>query len=175
KRTQLLTKFKPDDRLVKETDQQLRTTREALDRATKQTSTEQSTDLNPLRQTLETELARARVDQAGALGRSEMLAAQVREYQNQLSKLEGITAEYDDLSRKVKESGENYQLYNKKEEEARITDELDQNKITNVSIAEAPVQPQLPVKPNRLINFGLGLVLGLLLSGGSVVARESVR
>ncbi len=175
KRTQLLTKFRPDDRLVTEVDQQIKTTREALERATKQIATEQSTDLNPLSQTLETELARARVDQAGAQGRYEMLAGQVRQYENQLSKLEGITAEYEDLSRKVKESGENYQLYRKKEEESRITDELDQNKITNVSIAEAPVQPQLPVKPNRMINLILGLFLGGLISAGSVIARESVR
>ena len=39
----------------------------------------------------------------------------------------------------MKQSDENYQLYKKKEEEARITDELDQNKITNVSVAEAPM------------------------------------
>ena len=73
KRTQLLTKFRADDRLVKEVDQQIRTTRAALDKATGETATEQSTDLNPLRQTLETEQARARVDQAGAEGRLEML------------------------------------------------------------------------------------------------------
>jgi len=175
RRTQLLTKFKPDDRLVREVDQQIRTTRAALERAAKETATEQSTDLNPLRQTLETELARGRVDQAGAQGRHEMLAGQVQQYEAQLSRLEGITAAYEDLSRKVKESGENYDLYTKKEEEARITDELDENKITNVSVAEAPIQPQLPVKPNRPLNLILGVFLGALLSMGSVVIAEFMR
>jgi len=175
RRTQLLTKFKPDDRLVREVDQQIKTTRAALEKASKETATEQSTDLNPLRQTLEAELARGRVDQAGAQGRHEMLAGQVQQYEAQLSRLEGITAEYEDLNRKVKESGENYQLYKKKEEEARITDELDQNKITNVSVAEAPIQPQLPVKPNRPLNLILGLFLGVLLSMGSVVIAEFMR
>ncbi len=127
RRTQLLTKFRPDDRLVKEVDQQLRNTRAALDKASKETATEQSTDLNPLRQTLEAELARGRVDQAGAAGRHEMLVSQVKQYESQLSRLEGITAEYDGMTRQVKESADNYQLYKKKEEEARITDELDQN------------------------------------------------
>jgi uncharacterized protein involved in exopolysaccharide biosynthesis len=175
RRTQLLTKFRADDRLVKEVDQQLRNTRAALDRASKETATEQSTDLNPLRQTLETELARGRVDQAGASGRREMLAGQVKQYEAQLSRLEGITAEYEDLNRQVKESADNYELYKKKEEEARITDELDQNKITNVSVAEAPVQPQLPVKPNRPLNLILGVFLGALLSLGSVVIAEFMR
>ena len=175
RRTQLLTKFRPDDRLVKEVDQQLRNTRAALDKASKETATEQSTDLNPLRQTLETELARGRVDQAGARGRHEMLVGQVKQYEAQLSRLEGITAEYEGLNRQVKESADNYQLYKKKEEEARITDELDQNKITNVSVAEAPIQPQLPVRPNRPMNLILGVFLGILLSGGSVVLAEFMR
>lgn len=175
RRTQLLTKFRADDRLVKEVDQQLRNTRAALDKASKETATEQSTDLNPLRQALETELARGRVDQAGASGRHEMLVGQVKQYEVQLSRLEGITAEYGALNRQVRESADNYQLYKKKEEEARITDELDQNKITNVSVAEAPVQPQLPVKPNRPLNLILGVFLGGLLSIGSVVIAEFMR
>jgi hypothetical protein len=104
-----------------------------------------------------------------------MLASQVKEYEAQLSRLEGITAEYDDLNRQVKESADNYQLYKKKAEEARITDELDQNKITNVSVAEAPVQPQLPVRPNRPLNLILGVFLGALLSLGSLVVAEFMR
>jgi uncharacterized protein involved in exopolysaccharide biosynthesis len=175
KRTQLLTKFRADDRLVKEVDQQIKTTRTAMEKASRETATEQSTDLNPLRQTLETEQARARIEQAGALGRLEMVSRQVGEYEGQLSRLEGITAEYENLNRKVKENSENYQLYKKKEEEARITDELDQNKITNVSVAEAPIRPQLPVRPNRPMNLLLGLFLGVLLSLGGVVVAEFLR
>ena len=175
RRTQLLTKFRSDDRLVREVDQQIKDTRKALEKASQETATEQSTGPNPLRQTLESELARSRVDQAGALGRREMLAGQVQQYEVQLSRLEGITAQYDDLNRKVKQSEDNYQLYKKKEEEKVITDELDQNKITNVSIAEAPSQPQLPVKPNRPLNLILGVFLGVLLSIGSVVVAEFMR
>jgi uncharacterized protein involved in exopolysaccharide biosynthesis len=172
RRTQLLTKFRPDDRLVREVDQQIKTTRAALERASNETATEQSTGLNPLRQTLETELARGRVDQAGAEGRHEMLLGQVAQYEAQLSRLEGSTAAYEDLNRKVKQSEESYQLYKQKEEEARITDELDQNRITNVSVAEAPAQPQLPVRPNRPLNLVLGIFLGALLSVGSVFIVE---
>src|ERR1041385_3754007 len=47
KRTQLLTKFRPDDRLVKEVDEQIRITREALARADQKISVEEATDLNP--------------------------------------------------------------------------------------------------------------------------------
>jgi uncharacterized protein involved in exopolysaccharide biosynthesis len=175
RRTQLLTKFKPGDRLVKELDDQIQTTRNALEKASTETATEQATDLNPLRQTLAAELARAKVDQAGAQARHGSLAGQVRDYESQLSRWEGITAEYQDLSRRVKEAEGNYQLYEKKQEEARIADQLDQNKITNVSVAEAAVPSQLPARPNRALNLLLGIFLGAVVSIASVIAAEFFR
>ena len=115
------------------------------------------------------------MDQAGASSRHTSLTGQVKDYERQLSQLEGMTAKYQDLTRQVKEAEDNYQLYQKKQEEARITFELDQNKITNVSLAETPVQSQLPTKPNRPLNLLLGILLGALVSVGSAVAAEFFR
>src|SRR3989440_1590906 len=164
KRTQLLTKYRPDDRLVREVNEQIRTTRDALSHAEQKTSVEEATDLNPLRQTLETELSRARLDQAGAKARHDTLASQLGQYDASLKKLEGDTAKHDDLQRAKKEAEDNYQLYAKKREEARIADELDRQKITNVSIAEAATVSQLPSSPNRPVNLVLGIVLAGFLS-----------
>ena len=172
RRTQLLTKFRPDDRLVREVDAQIRTTREALARAESQTATEQQTDLNPLRQTLETEYSRARLEQTGAQARRDTLAAQLRDYEGELRKLEGDTTRHDDLQRQKKEAAENYQLYAKKREEARIADELDRQKITNVSIAEAPTVPRIPSSPNRMLNLLLGVFVATFLSLGTVFSAE---
>ncbi len=175
RRTQLLTKFRADDRLVREVDREINTTRAALEKASNQTAIEQSTDLNPLRQILGTELARARVDQVGGQARQSVLAGQLRDYEAQLSRLEGSTSEFQDLTRRVKEAEDNYQLYEKKQEESRIADELDQNKITNVSMAEAPVPSQLPLRPNRPLNLLLGIVLGVFIALGSAIAAEFLR
>ena len=172
RRTQLLTKFRPDDRLVREVDEQIRTTKAALAKAESQTSTEQATDLNPLRQTLESEYSRARLEQIGAQARRDTLTAQLRDYQAALQKLEGDTTRHDDLQREKKEAEENYQLYAKKREEARIADELDRQKITNVSIAEAPAVPRIPSSPNRPMNLILGLFVAALLSLGTVFSAE---
>ena len=172
KRTQLLTKYRPDDRLVREVDEQIRTTRDALAHAEQKTSVEEATDLNPLRQTLEAELSRARLDQAGAKARRDTLAGQLQQYDASLKKLESNTAKHDDLQREKKEAEDNYQLYAKKREEARIADELDRQKITNVSIAEAATVSQLPSSPNRPVNLVLGIVLAGFLSLGCVFSAE---
>lgn len=172
RRTQLLTKFKPDDRLVKEVDEQIRITREALDKAEHKSAVEEATGLNPLRQTLETELARARLDQSAAMARRATLTGQLQQYQSALENLEANTAKHNDLKRQVKESEDNYELYAKKREESRIADELDRQKITNVSIAELPTPAQLPTSPNRPLNLVLGVVLAAFLCVGSVISAE---
>src|SRR6195256_2316340 len=89
RRTQLLTKFRPDDRSVREVDEQIRTTREALAKAEQKTAVEEATDLNPLRTSLETELSRAKLDQTGAQARRDTLTSQLQQYEGSLKKLEG--------------------------------------------------------------------------------------
>ena len=175
RRTQLLTKFQPNDRLVKEVEEQIDNTRGALKKAIGSTSIEESTDLNPLRQSLESELTKARLEEAGASASRDSLAVQVAEYGGFLSNLESGVNVYDDLKRQIKSAEGNYQLYAKKQEEARIADELDRQKITNVSIAEAPTALPSPARLSRGFALALGLFLAMLLSAGLAVTSEFFR
>ncbi len=175
RRTQLLSKFQPEDRLVKEVDEQIKTTTEALSKATQTTYSEQASDINPLRQSLESELAKAKVEQMGRVALRGNLEAQVRQYQDQLNKLKGATTVHDDLSREVKKADEINQLYAQKQEESRISDELDKQKISNISIAEAAVVPRVPNKTNRSLTILLGAVMGLLLGIGCAITSEFFR
>ncbi len=175
RRINLLTKFQPEDRLVKEVDEQIRTTTEALAKATRTTYSEQASDLNPLRQSLESELNKARIEQAGRYPLRENLAAQVSQYKQQLENLKGATTTNDDLTRQVKQADDNYRLYAQKQEESRISDELDKQKISNVSILEAPTVPRVPFKTNRPLTVLLGVGMGLLLGFGCAVVAEFFR
>jgi hypothetical protein len=53
----------------------------------------------------------------------------------------------DDLTNSEKATAENYLLYVKKREIARMGDALDEGGIVNVAIAQKPVVPALPVWP----------------------------
>jgi len=175
RRIQLLTKFQPEDRVVKEVDDQIKITTEALDRAVQSTSSEESYDINPLRQTLEGELTKAKVEQSGRVALQKNLKEQVARYEGELAKLERVTPVYDKLSREVRQNEESYQLYAKKQEESRINDALDKQKISNVSIAEAPNVPRVPNKGSKLTAAVMGFGLGLLLCIGSVFTSELMR
>jgi len=65
-----------------------------------------------------------------------------------------------DLVRTAKTEEENYLLYLRKQEEARIDDALDRRGILNVAIAEAPAVPVLPARSFWIYGF-----LTVLLAG----------
>ncbi len=172
RRTLLLAKFRPEDRLVQEADHEIADTQAALEEANRLTGKDQATDVNPLHQALEIDLARLQPELAGLQSRREFLARQSWIYRQQLVKLADVTAAFDGLARTQKEAEENYLLYAKKTEEARIAESLDRQKISNVAIAETPTEPHLPFKPNVPLNIALGVVLACFLSLGWAFAAE---
>ena len=174
RRTQLLSKFRPEDRMVQEADQEIADTQQALEKAQKLTGLEEATDVNPVYQSLQLELVKQQTELAGAESRRRTLVQQAASYHQQLAKLATASSAYDDLLRTQKEAEENYSIYTKKTEEARITQSLDLQKIANVAIAETPVQPHLPSKPNVWLNIGLGVILAGILSLGLPFAWEYV-
>jgi polysaccharide biosynthesis protein PslE len=172
RRTLLLSKFRPDDRTVQEVSQEIVDTQAALEKAQAQTSSDQATDINTIHQALELDVAKGEAECAGLEARRQELIRQAAAYRAQLQNLAGSTAEYDDLSRTEKEAEENYVLYARKAEEARIADSLDQQKIANVAIAENPVEPSAPSRPNKPRNIALGTLFAGFLSLGIAFCAE---
>ncbi|MBI1789600.1 MAG: hypothetical protein HYR60_18865 [Acidobacteria bacterium] len=144
RRTELLTKFRPDDRMIKQLDQQIADTRLAMDRANNLFSAEEATDVNPLRQSLEAELAKAELNATGLRARAAGLTDQVAEYRRSLGSLQHATPDDDQLLRDIKEAEDSFFLYSKKREEARIAEAMDRQKIANVVLVEPPKAPQIP-------------------------------
>jgi uncharacterized protein involved in exopolysaccharide biosynthesis len=175
RRTQLLAKFNPEDRFVQEAEKEIADTQSALDKATNVTASEKSTDINPVHQTLEIDRAKGEAELAGIQARRQTLARQVQAYRAQLMTLGNATAQYDDLTRTQKIAEENFLLYAKKTEEARIAESLDRQKIANVAIAEPPTEPHVPSKPKVGLNLVLGTILAAFLSLGLAFASEYVQ
>src|SRR5207245_762472 len=132
KRTELLGKFEPTYRPVQEIETQIAQTRAALASAEKSQLHEEITDRDPTYEWVRGELAKAKADLAGLRARAKATAQTVQMYQDAARVLEQKEIVQDDLIRTVKATEENYLLYRRKEEEARISTALDRGRILNV-------------------------------------------
>ena len=139
KRTELLTKFNNDDRLVVELDQQIADTTAAMERAEGFSANEESTDVNPAWQALVSERMKARLALSGLESKNEELRSELAQRQKAALDFTEAGPEYDAAVRRVTEARANHELYAKREEEARIAEVLDRQRISNVVLAQAPV------------------------------------
>lgn len=173
RRTELLTKFREDDRMVMQVNQQIADTKFAMDRANGLTSTEESTDVNPVRQSLEAELSKAQINATGLRARASTLAGQVSEYRRSLGSLQLATTDDDQLLREIKEAEDNFFLYSKKREEARIAEAMDRQKIANVVLLEPPRVPLL-AEPKLTGSLMAGYLLSCMFILGAAFLMSVV-
>jgi len=160
KRTQLLTKFEPSHRLVQEVDQQTAQAQAAIAAESTSPVRDETTDKNAHFEWATSELQQARVRLKALQARAAATGAQEAAYRDIAKRLGEDAVSQDDLQSTEKAAEENYLLYLKKQEEARMADALDQRGIVNVAIAEEPVTPALPSSSTWTV-----LVIGLVAAG----------
>jgi len=160
KRTELLTKYDPGYRLVQELDKEIADTRAAITAEEKAPLHEQTTDQNPTSLWVNSELAKARTDLSALKAKASATNGILSSYQQSARELQESALVQQDLLRAARTAEENYLLYQRKEEEARINDALDQRGILNVAIAEQPTVPALPIRSS--LRYAL---LSVLLAG----------
>ena len=97
---------------------------------------------------------------------------QLTNYQRKLSKINSVEFKLIELERQVKINGENYHLYVKHMEEARISNAMDNQKLANISVVEPALPPIKPVKPNKLLNIILSIFLGGFAGLGVAFSSE---
>lgn len=173
RRTELLQRFTPGYRGVLEIDEQLRAARAALDAARQNPIREETIADNPTHQWLDTERARVQAENAAIRARLASLSAAVGEYRNRAQALSTRELEQQDLLRRLKEAEDKYLLYARKQEEARISDELDKTRIANVVLAQAPAVSLEATRTPSLAMLPLLLLVSLLLSGAVALVWDA--
>jgi len=145
KRTQLLTKFEPNHRLVQEVDQQIAQAQMAIANEAASPVRDETTDQNSRYEWAKAELQRSQVQLKALQARSAATAVQEDSYRAMAEKLGEDAIAQDDLTSTEKAAQESYLLFVKKREEARMNDALDERRIVNAAIAEQPAVPALPL------------------------------
>jgi uncharacterized protein involved in exopolysaccharide biosynthesis len=170
-RSEMLTKYAPSYAPVLEVESQIRDARAAIAKAEESPVEQVTTDRLPAQDWMTTELARAETDHVALNAQAEATAQIVRRYQGMARTIDAKGAQQIDLARNVKTAEENYVLYVRKREEARISDALDSKRIVNVAIAEAATVPALPTLHLAWILIG-GFFAAGIVSVGSAYAVD---
>ena len=166
KRTELLERFDPAYPLVQEVETKISETLSSIAEAEKRGIREETTDQHPAHAWVETEMAKAKADLMGLRARASAMASALKILESRARKLQGESVVQQDLLRTAKANEENYLLYHRKREEARIADALDQRKIINAAVAEAPVAPLVPTSLPAGVKLMLAALIATLVSVG---------
>jgi uncharacterized protein involved in exopolysaccharide biosynthesis len=171
KHTDLLGKFAADYPPVRDVEKEIAQAQAAIATAEKAPIHEQTTDSDPTYAWLREELAKNRTQLTALRARREALVPVVETYRAKARSLGQKDATQQDLVRATKAAEEDYLLYLQKQEEARISDALDRNRIVNVAIAEAATVPALPMG-SPWLTFLAGGALAALVSVGSAFGAD---
>ena len=116
---------------------------------------DETTDQNPTYEWVKSELAKARTELSGLKARAVADQVALAKYRSDARNLQQAAIVQQDLLRTAKTEEDNYLLYRRKQEEARINDALDARGILNVAIAEPATVPALPSQVFVLLRSAL--------------------
>ena len=165
KRTELLNKYDAHYRLVEDVDREIATAQRLIDEQANALIREDSSNINPIHQALETEFEEGTAQLSGLRDKQVKLVQSSAELENSAEDLVAKDSEQQTLLLDVKTAQDQYQLYVDKLAQARMTHALDKNGILNVVVAQEPVTPALP-QSSVLSSLAAFLFTGLLLSFG---------
>ncbi|MFZ1000294.1 MAG: Wzz/FepE/Etk N-terminal domain-containing protein [Candidatus Sulfotelmatobacter sp.] len=171
KRTELLTKYQPTYALVQEVDKEIADAKASIVTEEDRPIRQETTDRNPTYNWINEELAKAKADYSGLQARAAATQAIVSNYEAKAEELDQKGLVQQDLLRTMKTDEENYLMYQRKREEARMTNALDQTRILNVAIAEQPIAPTLPSN-SPWTALVVGLMLAVIVSLGTAFGLD---
>ena len=175
RRIGLLSKFTPNDRFVKEVDEEIANVRKTLAAVESTSAQEKTTDVNPVHEQLQQASSKSRIALKGFQAHKSAIAADKAQLQAQLSALEKQTSDYDTLQSQVTEDQRNYDLYAQKRDQAQVDEAMDKQRFLNVAIADPPSASTVAIQPRPKLYLALGLLTAVFLSVGSSLLAEMSR
>jgi polysaccharide biosynthesis transport protein len=167
KKTQLLMKYDPSYPLVKEVDQEIEETNQAIAAAENSKYVNATTDRDPTFEYLREDRAKTEADLASEQARAAALQTSIHGMHTQIVDWDAKAIRQEALLREAKANEGNYLLYLTKREQERTSDALDSKRIANVAIAVPAEVPVLPAhNPFSIVFAGFWLALAAAVGAG---------
>lgn len=154
-----------DHRLVVAARDELRLVEDALAREEESRSVV-TTGVDQNYETLMREYDMAKADLESATARSALLENELAVRQADLTELIGDTSTLAQLQREVDLLREEYLDYRENLHLTEVNQALDEDGISNLSVAQPATAPVEPVSPIKALNIAAGIVLGLMAAVG---------
>lgn len=175
RRTDLMTKFTSQDPLVQDINKQISETETELAKAKQLNSHEQSTDVNPVWQTVSGMIIQDDTARKALQARHEALNKQITDLRSGLGDVETSTVAFNTLKQKVDDLQNDYQLYTQKHDEAMVADAMNESRLLNVAIEQNPTFSIIPARPKPVLDAVLGGFTAIFLASFMVFFAEMGR
>ena len=117
---------------------------------------------NPVYQSMELELFRAEADLNSQAAKASALKVQLRHLDKRIAELDMSESYVQNLKREVSINEKNFKTYAERNEEARISEEMNKLKLSNISVIQTAAVPVKPIKPNKPLNILIGSLIGIV-------------
>jgi uncharacterized protein involved in exopolysaccharide biosynthesis len=172
-RTQLLQKYQPNSRFVRENEERIGQLRRSIADEMANPPLERSYSLNDLRRRLESEMSDAETNLAALRERESGLKERANQLRGQVEFLNTKSIERANLERDRSINEEAFLLYQKKTRENEITQVLNREQTTNLTAVDPARTDGEQKNPKPFLNFVVLIVIGLAAGfvGALVVDR----
>jgi polysaccharide biosynthesis protein PslE len=118
------------------------------------------TGQNIVYQEIEKETIKTQAELSSHEAKSANLRQQTAQVDIEIRTLDLRENELENLKREMSTNEKNYKTYLERVEEARISEDLNRQKMTNISVIQEATVPPKPVKPRKALNIALSIIIG---------------
>ena len=169
---QLSTNYRSDSTAMQSLNSEVAFAQGQLARASKESAARIRTGVNPVRQQAEIDLVTAAGDQYGATASRASFEAELQRINQKLTQLEGVSEHLDSLQLQQQVDEENFRNYLQAVNDARVADDLNHQRISNIAVVQSPTVSVLPAKPRKLFILAGGFLLGLAAAIAATMLAE---
>ena len=169
---QLLQKYNENTPLVVNVREEITIVQDFIKKQEEDLKGKVRTGQNIVYQDLEREIIKAQAELSSQEAKSTALQGQIAQLDIEIPNLDLRENELENLKRDVSSNERNYKTYLEKVEEARISDDLNRQKMANISVIQTASVPPKPIKPKKALNIVLGIILGAVSGLGLAFFSE---
>ena len=167
----LLQKYKENNRLVVNVRREIELVEVFLKQQEAAITTKVNTG-NAVYQEAERSALQTKADLDSQVAKDTALRRQLAQVDEEIQSLDLYEKKNKELKREVATNDKNYRAYHDKLEEALISNDMNVQRMSNVSVIQAATIPAKPIKPKKALNILLGIILGAVSGLGYAFISE---